>query len=147
MSGTMISTATSAMMVERLKTLALAGRIRQLDLQFARLVADLGGSPELVLGAALTCFELGRGHVCLPLEMLATGSLRPFGLDPQQSRDLLGIWRILPAGPPCLQRVPWLVPNRMRGSPRAGRCGSGTGGSTSPATTILNWGWPAICAP
>lgn len=90
MSGTMISTATSAMMVERLKTLALAGRIRQLDLQFARLVADLGGSPELVLGAALTCFELGRGHVCLPLEMLATGSLRPFGLDPQQSRDLLG---------------------------------------------------------
>ncbi len=90
MSGTMISTAASTMMVERLKTLALAGRIRQLDLQFARLVADLGGSPELVLGAALTCFELGRGHVCLPLEMLATGSLRPFGLDPQQSRDLLG---------------------------------------------------------
>lgn len=89
MSGTMISTAASAMMVERLKTLALAGRIRQLDLQFARLVADLGGSPELVLGAALTCFELGRGHVCLPLEMLAAGSLRPFGLDPQQSRDLL----------------------------------------------------------
>ncbi|MGH1391660.1 MAG: exodeoxyribonuclease V subunit alpha [Aeromonas jandaei] len=89
MSGTMISTAASAMMVERLKTLALAGRIRQLDLQFARLVADLGGSPELVLGAALTCFELGRGHVCLPLEMLASGSLRPFGLDPQQSQGLL----------------------------------------------------------
>ena len=37
-------------MIERLKALALAGRIRQLDLQFARLVADLGGSPELVLG-------------------------------------------------------------------------------------------------
>ncbi|PJG57332.1 exodeoxyribonuclease V subunit alpha, partial [Aeromonas cavernicola] len=89
MSGTMISTAASTMMVERLKTLALAGRIRQLDLQFARLVADLGGSPELVLGAALACFELGRGHVCLPLEMLAAGSLLPFGLDPQQSRDLL----------------------------------------------------------
>ena len=28
-------------MIERLKALALAGRIRQLDLQFARLVADL----------------------------------------------------------------------------------------------------------
>ncbi|MGZ8067728.1 exodeoxyribonuclease V subunit alpha [Aeromonas salmonicida] len=90
MSGTMISTATSVMMVERLKTLALAGRIRQLDLQFAKLVADLGGGPELVLGAALTCYELGRGHVCLPLEMLVAGSLRPFGLDPDQSRDLLG---------------------------------------------------------
>ncbi|POG21527.1 exodeoxyribonuclease V subunit alpha [Aeromonas bestiarum] len=89
MSDTMISTATSAIMIERLKALALTGRIRQLDLQFAKLVADLGGSPELVLGAALTCFELGRGHVCLPLEMLAAGSLRPFGLDPQQSRDLL----------------------------------------------------------
>ncbi|WP_314926107.1 exodeoxyribonuclease V subunit alpha [Aeromonas piscicola] len=89
MSDTMISTATSTIMIERLKALALAGRIRQLDLQFAKLLADLGGSPELVLGAALTCFELGRGHVCLPLEMLASGSLRPFGLDPQQSRDLL----------------------------------------------------------
>ena len=77
-------------MIERLKALALAGRIRQLDLHFAKLVADLGGGPELVLGAALACFELGRGHVCLPLEMLAAGSLRPFGLDPQQSRDLLG---------------------------------------------------------
>ncbi|MCE9935820.1 exodeoxyribonuclease V subunit alpha, partial [Aeromonas salmonicida] len=89
MSDTMISTATSTIMIERLKALALAGRIRQLDLQFAKLVADLGGSSELVLGASLACFELGRGHVCLPLEMLSTGSLRPFGLDPQQSRDLL----------------------------------------------------------
>lgn len=81
-------------MIERLKALALAGRIRQLDLQFARLVADLGGCPELVLGAALACHELGRGHVCLPLTMLAQGgdgqgSSRPFGLDPDQSRDLL----------------------------------------------------------
>ncbi len=81
-------------MIERLKALALAGRIRQLDLQFARLVADLGGCPELVLGAALACHELGRGHVCLPLAMLAQGgdgqgSSRPFGLDPDQSRDLL----------------------------------------------------------
>lgn len=84
----------SAMMIERLKALALGGRIRQLDLQFAKLVADLGGGPELVLGAALACYELGRGHVCLPLAMLAhagneKGSLRPFGLDPDQSRDLL----------------------------------------------------------
>ncbi|RQM54239.1 exodeoxyribonuclease V subunit alpha [Aeromonas caviae] len=81
-------------MIERLKALALAGRIRQLGLQFAGLGADLGGSPELVLGAALACHELGRGHVCLPLAMLAQGgdgqgSSRPFGLDPDQSRDLL----------------------------------------------------------
>ncbi|MGY3945228.1 exodeoxyribonuclease V subunit alpha [Aeromonas tecta] len=85
---------TGAAMIERLKKLALAGRIRQLDLQFAKLVADLGGSPELVLGAALTCYELGRGHVCLPLDLLthsgsAQGPWRPFGLDPDQSRDLL----------------------------------------------------------
>ena len=114
MSDTMISTATSTLMIERLKALALAGRIRQLDLQFAKLVADLGGSPELVLGAALVCFELGRGHVCLPLEMLAAGSLRPFGLDPQQGRDLLGDledparWPALFAASPlvgCEQRV------------------------------------------
>ncbi|MGY3886457.1 exodeoxyribonuclease V subunit alpha [Aeromonas aquatica] len=82
-------------MIARLKQLALAGRIRQLDLQFSKLVADLGGSPELVLGAALACFELGRGHVCLPLALLThdgrdKGSWRPFGLDPDQSRDLLG---------------------------------------------------------
>ncbi|MCH7372900.1 exodeoxyribonuclease V subunit alpha [Aeromonas sp. MR16] len=82
-------------MIARLKQLALASRIRQLDLQFSKLVSDLGGSPELVLGAALACFELGRGHVCLPLVLLAhdgrdKGSWRPFGLDPDQSRDLLG---------------------------------------------------------
>ncbi|WP_349920028.1 exodeoxyribonuclease V subunit alpha [Aeromonas veronii] len=81
---------TGAVMIERLKQLALAGRIRQLDLQFAKLVADLGAGPELVLGAALTCFELGRGHVCLPLNLLTSqGGWRPFGLDPDQSRDLL----------------------------------------------------------
>ncbi|MFV0408829.1 MAG: exodeoxyribonuclease V subunit alpha, partial [Paracoccus sp. (in: a-proteobacteria)] len=51
----------------------------------------LGAGPELVLGAALTCFELGRGHVCLPLNLLTSqGGWRPFGLDPEQSRDLLG---------------------------------------------------------
>ena len=82
-------------MIARLKQLALMGRIRQLDLQFAKLVADLGGSPELVLGAALACYELGRGHVCLPLALLVNdgrdqGAWRPFGLDPEQSRDLLG---------------------------------------------------------
>ncbi|MEG0010279.1 MAG: exodeoxyribonuclease V subunit alpha, partial [Aeromonas sp.] len=85
---------TGTAMIERLKQLALAGRIRQLDLQFAKLVADLGAGPELVLGAALACYELGRGHVCLPLALLVKdgkdqGSWRPFGLDPEQSRDLL----------------------------------------------------------
>lgn len=135
------------MMIERLKALALAGRIRQLDLQFAKLVADLGGSPELVLGATLACFELGRGHVCLPLEMLTAGSLRPFGLDRIRAGICWPIWRILPAGPPCLQRVRWLAPSRMRGSPHAGRCGCGADGSISPATTIMSKGWPAICVP
>lgn len=85
---------TGTAMIERLKQLALAGRIRQLDLQFARLLADLGAGPELVLGAAIACYELGRGHVCLPLDLLVKdgkdqGSWRPFGLDPEQSRDLL----------------------------------------------------------
>lgn len=78
-----------ATMIERLRVLALAGRIRQLDLQFAKLVADLGGSAEVVLGAALACFELGRGHVCLPLALLADGRLLPFGLDLQRSQELL----------------------------------------------------------
>ena len=126
--------------IERLKALALAGRIHQLDLQFAKLVADLGGSPELVLGAALACFELGRGHVCLPLEMLAAGSLRRSGWIPSRAGICCWIWRILPAGPPCLRQARSLVPNRMRGSPRAGRCGCGMGGSTSPATTITSRG-------
>ncbi len=53
------------MMIERLKALALAGRIRQLDLQFARLVADLGGSPELVLGRRSPASNWGAGmSVC-----------------------------------------------------------------------------------
>ncbi len=135
------------MMIERLKALALAGRIRQLDLQFAKLVADLGGSPELVLGAALTCFELGRGHVCLPLEMLTADPCARSGWIRIRAGICWPIWRILPAGRPCLRPVPWLAPSRMRGSPRAGRCGCGAGGSISPATTITSRGWPATCAP
>ena len=40
-------------MIERLKALALAGRIRQLDLQFCQAGGRPGRQPELVLGAAL----------------------------------------------------------------------------------------------
>ena len=53
--------------LEKLGVLTSAGKLRQIDLQLARLLADLGAGPELVLATALTSFELGRGHVCLPL--------------------------------------------------------------------------------
>lgn len=72
----------------RLTQLAQDGRIRQLDLQFAKFIGQLGGSSELVLAAALTCYELGRGHVCLPLAQLASGQLRPFGLEPAAAQVL-----------------------------------------------------------
>lgn len=139
-------------MIERLKALALAGRIRQLDLQFARLVADLGGSPELVLGAALACHELGRGHVCLPLAMLAQGgdgqgSSRPFGLDPDQSRDLLADLADPASWPALFAASPLVGSEQEEGRSPAGPCDSGGIASTSPATTTLSWGWPATLAP
>ena len=75
---------TSLEIIARLRALAASGELRQLDLQFARLLADLGGTPELVLAAALTSFELGRGHVCLPLP-----PERWLDLPPEASSPLL----------------------------------------------------------
>ncbi|MGL5947449.1 MAG: exodeoxyribonuclease V subunit alpha [Aeromonas sp.] len=79
----------SALMIARLQALASAERIRQLDYQLAKLLAELGAGNEVVLLCALTSYELGRGHVCLPLGELIAGRLRPFGLDAEQSCALL----------------------------------------------------------
>lgn len=50
------------------------GRLRALDQQFARLMADLEAPAEVVVLAALVSAELGRGHVCLPLPAMPGGS-------------------------------------------------------------------------
>ncbi|MFL9590798.1 exodeoxyribonuclease V subunit alpha [Aeromonas schubertii] len=76
---------TDSPLLTRLRTLADAGRVRQLDVQFARLIESLGGEQELVLAAAMACFELGRGHICLPLAAIE----RPFGLDGDERAALL----------------------------------------------------------
>ncbi len=79
--------------------------------------------------------------------MLTAGSLRPFGLDPDQSRDLLADLADPARWPALFAESPLVGSEQDEGLARAGRCGSGTGGSTSPATTITSMGWPAICAP
>jgi exodeoxyribonuclease V alpha subunit len=52
-----------------LQNAVVPGGLRSLDVQFARFVHQTGHcqDPNLLLLAALTSFELGRGNVCLPL--------------------------------------------------------------------------------
>ena len=71
-------------LLERLSALAAAGKLRQIDLQLARLLLELGGEPELALAAAMVSFELGKGHVCLPLP-----ASRCFELGAEQQAQLL----------------------------------------------------------
>lgn len=50
-----------------LADLAKQGSLRQLDYQFARLIASQSDDEALALVAALVSAEVGRGHICLPL--------------------------------------------------------------------------------
>ncbi|EPR4993927.1 exodeoxyribonuclease V subunit alpha [Vibrio navarrensis] len=50
-----------------LADLAKQGSLRQLDYQFARLIASQSEDEALALLAALVSAEVGRGHICLPL--------------------------------------------------------------------------------
>ena len=64
------------MMLERLKELAAAGLMRQLDYQFAAVLAGLGESRDgVLLAAALASSHLGRGDVCVDLAEAAGGPL------------------------------------------------------------------------
>lgn len=47
-----------------------SGALRDLDLQLAMLLSEFEPDQDILLAAALTSAELGRGHVCLPLSRL-----------------------------------------------------------------------------
>ncbi|UTW13822.1 exodeoxyribonuclease V subunit alpha [Marinobacterium rhizophilum] len=55
--------------LQLLQQAVMPGGLRALDVQFARFLHQTGQcqDPSLLLLAALTSFELGRGNVCLPL--------------------------------------------------------------------------------
>ncbi|USD64719.1 exodeoxyribonuclease V subunit alpha [Vibrio sp. SCSIO 43136] len=59
-------------MLNTLKELCHVGVVRQLDLQFGQFIASLETKqPELVgFLAGLVSFELGKGHICVPLDDL-----------------------------------------------------------------------------
>ncbi|GLT19479.1 RecBCD enzyme subunit RecD [Vibrio zhanjiangensis] len=50
-----------------LKPLVEKGVIRQIDYQFARFIHDQGRDDNVAFIAAMLSFELGNGHICLPL--------------------------------------------------------------------------------
>lgn len=64
-----------------------AGWLRLLDLQFARFLHSEKpkASGLLLLAAALTSHQLGRGHVCLELAATLAGPDRVLNLPPEQS--------------------------------------------------------------
>jgi len=69
--------------------------LRSLDLQFARLVADIS-QPAWLLAAACVSAEAGDGHVCLPLAHLTPDALFA-GRHPELAQAL---WRAAGA-PSC----------------------------------------------
>ncbi|MGF1688890.1 exodeoxyribonuclease V subunit alpha [Photobacterium japonica] len=82
-------------MLKRLETLTQQGLLRQLDYQFAKFIALRSPEAAPLAGfvAALLSHELGKGHVCLPLERLtapsSSGPLSLFGLSSSASLTLL----------------------------------------------------------
>ena len=75
-------------MLKRLERLARQGALRPLDYQFAKFIsttvaaADSRETRDLVtLAAALVSYELGHGHVCLPLAHIHPGHLFGFGAE------------------------------------------------------------------
>ena len=94
-----------------------AGWLRLLDLQFARFLhaEKPEASGMLLLAAALTSHQLGRGHVCLELAATLEGPDRVLNLPPEQSA----------AGRPGLDRAtggheagsaPLILPAELLGS-------------------------------
>ncbi|UTV28243.1 exodeoxyribonuclease V subunit alpha [Photobacterium atrarenae] len=80
-------------MLKQLESLTRLGAIRPLDSQFARFIATSVAAedpetlqPLITLAAALASYELGRGHVCLPLARLDGQHL--FGLNRELSAQL-----------------------------------------------------------
>lgn len=80
-------------MLKQLESLIRQGAIRPLDHQFARFIAMSVSAedpeslqPLVTLAAALASYELGRGHVCLPLAQLDGQHL--FGLNRELSAQL-----------------------------------------------------------
>ncbi len=79
-------------MLNTLRTLADQNIIRPLDYHFARLLAESAQEPSpenniLLLAAALTSFELGRGHTCLHLNNFDLQELLK-RLPPQEAINL-----------------------------------------------------------
>lgn len=90
---------------EVLERWQLQGWIRALDLALVRMLADLDpqAAPELLLAACMTSHQLGRGHICLDLEVTlkdpdAALSLPPEGAFgealPDRPSELLNGWSL-----------------------------------------------------
>lgn len=74
-------------MLALLRTWYEAGWLRLLDLQFARFLHDEvpAANGLLVLAAALSSHQLGRGHVCLDLAAALKGPEHVLNLPPEQA--------------------------------------------------------------
>ncbi len=77
------------------RQLSQKGVFRQLDYQFARFMFAQQATPELAFIAALASCELGKGHICLPLQDSEGQSLDPaqkLGLYGQSAEQLRSEW-------------------------------------------------------
>jgi exodeoxyribonuclease V alpha subunit len=100
-------------LLERLDGFRDRGALSDLDVQFARFMARIGGSDadEIVLAAALTSQRVDRGHVCADLAALAGRVVLPAEDDdpeagPPVLAPSLARWRA------ALERSPLVGPDR-----------------------------------
>lgn len=59
-------------MLTQLKQWKTQGLLRSIDYHFGKFISDLGGDNLTTLSAALCSEYLGMGHICLPLDEIAT---------------------------------------------------------------------------
>ena len=85
--------------------------IRPLDREFARLIRTLSAeqgespSPLLMLLAALVSHQVGRGHVCVDLDLLLESASQTLSLPPEESVAICETPPEVPRPDQCLTRV------------------------------------------
>lgn len=97
--------------LELLDSWQQAGWIRPLDVRFARLIQDLSEEqreapqPLVLLLAALTSHQVGRGHVCVDLATLLADADSTLSLPPEEPIGILPVQTRQPGPGDILARV------------------------------------------
>ncbi|MDB5898778.1 MAG: recD, partial [Ramlibacter sp.] len=93
MTAAAVLPAASVACLAQLETWVVAGWLRDLDLVFAKFLAQEApdAQPLLLLAAALASHQLGRGHVCLDLQAVLDNPGDTLALPPEEAEAPAGV--------------------------------------------------------